>query len=119
MVLCSLYLPLFSLPVCRVMDRVRFIPQNCCVCFAHIYPRFLRCTYLLDCLNDSACDDRRRVCMFYVMKWIWKKYNTRSEQCNAGEGYTVDGYRRRGAKWCVYRRLVLPALRFPAKRCFG
>jgi hypothetical protein len=63
------------------MDRpcAIYTTELLCVCFARIYyPRFLRCRYLLDCLNDSVCDDKRRVCMLYVMKWIWKKYNSRT-----------------------------------------
>jgi hypothetical protein len=68
------------------MDRVRFIPpQNCCVFVSHVSTLDFCAvhTYLLDCLNDSACDDKRRVCMLYVVKWIWK--STTTEQCNAGE----------------------------------
>jgi hypothetical protein len=67
------------------MDHVRFIPQNCCVFVSHVPTLDFSGvhTYLLDCLNDSARDDKRRVCKFYVMKWIWK--STTVEQRNAEE----------------------------------
>lgn len=50
---------------CRVMDPVRFIPQNCCVSVSHVSTLDFCVvhTYLLYCLNitRSACDDKRSV----------------------------------------------------------
>jgi len=80
--ICHL-LPLpFLFIVCDVMDRVRcaiYTTELLCVCFARIHLDFCDCTYFLDCLNDSARDDRRTMC---VCSMSWNGEVQRTELCN-------------------------------------